>query len=282
MNFNYKDMKYRVFILLTIICLTGTSFHKGNIEWQKLEQGLYYSSVILPEKSIVGDSKVDILKIDQDYFQFKLICAGEEKSESKKAHDLAKENDLIAVINAGMFKLEGDFKTCTGYMKNFQYVNNPSLNTSYKNIVAFNPKDTSVPKTQIIDMTCQDWNKLKTKYNSFSQGIRMVNCEGKNTWQLQEKKWSMVLIGEDRSGNMLFIFVRSPYRVHDFVDYLLAMPIELKRLMYLEGGPEASFYLNHPLLSIEKCGSYETGFNENDDNKEFWNIPNIIGIQRKK
>ncbi|MBO9702221.1 MAG: phosphodiester glycosidase family protein [Sporocytophaga sp.] len=275
-------MKFRIFILSTITCIAGTSFHKDNIQWKKLEEGLYYSSVILTDKSIVGDSKVDILKIDPDYFQFKLICAGEKKSESKKANELSKENNLIAVINAGMFKLEDDFKTCTGYMKNFQYVNNPSLNPSYKNIVAFNPKDTSVPKAQIIDMTCQDWNKLKTKYNSFSQGIRMVNCETKNTWQLQEKKWSMVLIGEDRLGNMLFIFVRSPYRVHDFVDHLLAMSIELKRLMYLEGGPEASFYLNHPLLSIEKCGSYETGFNENDNNKEYWNIPNIIGIQRRK
>ena len=51
--------------------------------------------------------------------------------------------------------------------------------------------------------------------------------------------------------------------------------------MYLEGGPEASFYLSHNELMIEKMGSYETGFNENDDNNEFWQIPNVIGITKK-
>ncbi len=52
--------------------------------------------------------------------------------------------------------------------------------------------------------------------------------------------------------------------------------------MYLEGGPEASLYIHHPNLSLEKSGSYETGFNENDNNKVFWDIPNMITISRKK
>jgi hypothetical protein len=269
-------------LILAGLSLSGATFQETKINWKQLEQGLQYASVPLAEKSLVGDSKVDILKIDPGYFDLEMVCAGEKKTESKKADQWCKENKLIAVVNAGMFKLDGGFKTCTGYLKNYKYINNPTLNPSYRSIVAFNPKDSSVPKAQIIDLSCQDWNVLKNKYNSFSQGLRMMDCKGKNTWQLQQKKWSMVLIGEDKLGNILFIFVRSPYRVHDFVDHLLALPIGLKRLMYLEGGPEASFYLQHPQLTLEKCGSYETGFNENDNNKQFWDIPNVIGIKRKK
>ena len=263
------------------IGLCGASFQKTEIEWKQLETGLNYASVPLELKSNVGDSKVDILKIDPKYFKFELLSAGEKKSDNKKADQWCKENNLLAVINAGMFKLDGDFKTCTGYMKNYGYVNNPTLNSSYKTIVAFNAKDSSVPAAQIIDLSCQNWELLKNKYNSFSQGIRMIDCQQINKWQLDQKKWSMVVIGEDKTGNLLFIFVRSPYRVHDFVDQLLALPIDLKRLMYLEGGPEASFYLQHPSLNLERCGSYETGFNENDTNKRFWDIPNLIGIKRK-
>ncbi len=268
-------------LLLLSVGFSGATFQKANITWQQLETGLNYASVPLEMKSSVGDSKVDILKIDPKYFKFELLSAGEKKSDSKKADVWCKENNLLAVINAGMFKLDGDFKTCTGYMKNYKYINNPTLNNSYRTIVAFNAKDSTVPAVQIIDLSCQDWNVLKNKYNSFSQGIRMMDCNQKNTWQLQEKKWSMVLIGEDKSGDILFIFVRSPYRVHDFVNQLLGLPIEIKRLMYLEGGPEASFYLQHPSMKVERCGSYETGFNENDTNKQFWDIPNLIGIKRK-
>ena len=91
----------------------------------------------------------------------------------------------------------------------------------------------------------------------------------------------MVLLGEDVKGRILFIFVRSPYRVSDFISIVSGMSLQLTRLMYLEGGPEASFCLNHPTLSVSKMGSYETGFNENDNNTVFWDIPNVIGIKRK-
>jgi hypothetical protein len=180
-----------------------------------------------------------------------------------------------------MFKLEGNFQTCTGYMKKGSYKNNPTLNISYKNIFVCNSTDTKKASASIIDLTCQDWIKAKQLYTSCSQGIRMINCEGKATWQASDKKWSMVLLGEDAEGNILFLFCRSPYKVLDFTNMLLQSELRLKRLMYLEGGPEASFYLNHTSLSVQKMGSYETGFNENDNNTVYWEIPNVIGIKRK-
>lgn len=254
---------------------------QSSIDWKELEPGLQYASVPLQTKSFVGDSKVDVLKIDAQSFEFKLICAAEQKGPSKTADIWAKENKLIALVNAGMFKLEGDLKTCTGFMKNFKYVNNPTLNPSYKNVMVFNAKDSTVPKAQIVDISCQNWKTLQSQYQSFSQGIRMLNCEGKNTWQQDQKKWSMVLLGEDKDKNILFIFVRSPYRVYDFVNHLKGLDLNLKRLMYLEGGPEASLYVDHTKLKLQRMGSYETGFNENDNNREYWQIPNVIGIVRR-
>lgn len=32
---------------------------------------------------------------------------------------------------------------------------------------------------------------------------------------------------------------------------------------------------------MKNMGSYETGFREDDDNKEFWSIANVIGITKK-
>ena len=271
-------MKNHICTLLILFISLGMTPENNTIKWQKLENGLEYALIDAPVKSSHADSKIDVLRFDPKKFKLSLQCAGEKKTKSKTMDQWCQENNALAGINAGMFQ---DFTTSTGYMKNHNYVNNPSLNGSYKNILAFNPKDSLVPSMQIIDITCQDWKVLKNKYNSFSQGIRMLDCNKKNTWQLEEKKWSMVTIAEDDMGNMLFIFCRSPYKVHDYIKMLKALPLSLKKMMYLEGGPEASFYLNANATKIQKCGSYETGFVEDDNNKFYWNIPNVITLSKK-
>ncbi len=86
----------------------------------------------------------------------------------------------------------------------------------------------------------------------------------------------------DKPGRLLFIFTRSPYRVHHFINMLLKLPLEIYNMMYLEGGPETTLYLSSGASTIKKYGSYETGFNENDNNHEFWPVPNVIGVTRKR
>jgi hypothetical protein len=48
--------------------------------------------------------------------------------------------------------------------------------------------------------------------------------------------------------------------------------------MHAEGGPEASLSIRAGDKKIDLCGSYETGFNENDLNGRQWPIPNVIGV----
>ena len=89
-------------------------------------------------------------------------------------------------------------------------------------------------------------------------------------------------MGADVSGRMLMIFCRTPYSVHDMIDMLLELPLDLHNAMYLEGGPEASFYLTSGEKEVRGFGSYETGFYESDENADFWPLPNVIGISPKQ
>jgi hypothetical protein len=109
----------------------------------------------------------------------------------------------------------------------------------------------------------------------------MVTCKRRNTWAQQEKKWSAAAVGLDSDGRILFIHVRSPYSMHDLVDMLLALPINLRQLMYGEGGPEAQLFVQSGGREIELVGSYETGFNENDDNRAAWAVPNVLAVVRR-
>jgi hypothetical protein len=252
------------------------------IKWERVEEGLEMAELTSPQKSFIGDSKITVIRINPATHAFKLIAASELTREHKTAPQWCKEMKLLACVNAGQFNLDNQLLNM-GYMKNYAHINNPNFRkiNNYNAVLAFNRKDTSVAPIQIVDMKCQDWPKLQTKYHSFTQSISLIACNKQIVDNKQKGKWSMVLFGMDEKGNALLIFTRSPYTIRHFSEILLSLPLSIKNVMYLEGGPEASLYLNAGGRKIERMGSYETGFWENNTNKQFWPVPNVIGIVRK-
>ena len=237
---------------------------------------LTYDSPITSE---FGDNKIIVVKIDPQDYDFGLYSAKIEGEYQKSVEWWSIENDLMAVTNAGMFR--DDYMTSMGYMQDYDFVNNETFVKGYQCLFVCNPKNDSVPPVQIIDMEYQDWQKIITHYNTVFQSIRMVDTFQKNRWSVQDKKWSVSCLGMDRERNVMMIFCRSPYPMHTFIDILLGLPIDLYNAMYLEGGAPASLYVDLGTSVIMEVGSYETHFNESDDNTEPWPIPNVIGITQK-
>ena len=239
--------------------------------WKRIDDGLFLGEF--------NSQKISLVKIDPKYYAFKLLCASEKNRLRMTAKQWCQKENLISSINAGMFQT--DRITNVGYMKNFNHINNPRLNTRYKAVLAFNPVDATVPEVRIIDLKCHDFEGLKDKYRTLIQGIRMTSCYQENVWEKQDKMWSIAALGTDKSGNGLFIFTESPYSVHDFTNILLSLPVSLYNAMYLEGGPEATLYFSANGGECEKIGSYETGLNDNGFPKIARPIPNVIGIVKK-
>jgi len=247
--------------------------------WMLFEPGLELGEFPAPQKSGFGDPIIRVLRIDPSLFTFRLLNAS--ASPEKKpltGRGWAGRHNLVAVINASIFKADG--LTSVALMKTRDHVNNPKFSKD-KSILAFDPLEPSLPGIKIADRECDDFTALGKKYGTLVQSIRMVSCRGKNVWAPQAKKWSTAAVGIDRSGRVLFIHSRSPYSTHDLIDILLKLPLELDRAMYVEGGPEAQLYVRSGEKEFEFLGSYETGFNENNDNDKAWPVPNIIGVVRK-
>ena len=106
-----------------------------------------------------------------------------------------------------------------------------------------------------------------------------MNRSSRNVWTQQARRWSIAAIAQDQSGRILFLHTRSPLPVHDFINAVQALPLSVARAMYQEGGPEATLYVKAGGFELERAGSYETGFTENDDNGEAWPLPNVFGIR---
>lgn len=242
--------------------------------WQKIDEGLYLNEFVSPQKSIAGDSKITIVKIDPQYYSFRFFSAS-RYGKRLTAKEWSKEKGLVAVINAGMFFPEGRH---IGYAKDFNHIDNGTIN-NYGMFFLSNPEEQGLPEVQIVGR--EEFAQLKERYNTIVQNMSVIKNR-KVMWKKSEKMWSMALLGIDSRGNVLYIYSGSPYSVYDLAYILLKLPISIENAMYLEGGSEASLYLKAGNIEVEKCGSCETGFNVNKHNLFRWTIPNIIGVIKEK
>jgi hypothetical protein len=246
--------------------------------WKKVDEGLHIGEFTHPEESKFKDSKITIVKIDPKFYSFKLLCASEHGKVKMSVNKWCQKYNLLSAINAGMYQEDGIRNV--GYMKNFSHMNNPRLNPVYKAVLAFNPIESGLPEIQIIDLQCQDFGRLRDKYQTLVQNIRMISCQQVNVWSKQDKAWSMAVFGMDKRGNALFIFTEAHYSGHDFANLLLSLPISIHNAMYLEGGQEASLYFSANDIEFERMGR-PASLNENESISVARSIPNVIGIVKK-
>ena len=251
--------------------------------WQELQPGISFKEVEAPEKSIVNDSRIFILKADPKLCQFDLLCSSQHGRKNRPADEWANEFKVNVIVNAGMFNMTNG-RTNKGYLKNYSHYNNSKRNGGYNVMMALNPKRKSEPEMVIYDLTSASWDSIQKDYRSLCQGMRMIDCNGNRmAWDKNPgQACSMVIGATDISGNLFFIFTRSPYTHQKMIEFLYLLIPDIRTTVYLEGGPETSFYVNTGDTVIAKFGSYVSNTCDNDDNDHFRKMPNVIGIKKKK
>lgn len=279
--------KVSLFNVGLIICSHLASMAQApdvnTVSWLELANGMLYCEIDAPEKSILNDSKLSILKIDPSTYDFQLLTSTEFGQKARTAPSWAKEFGMEVIVNTGMYGFTKG-QPNKGYLKNFEHLNNPRISGYYNAMMVLHPIDSTKPPFEIIDLTCTSWDSIKDRYHSFCQGMRMLDCNG-NPMAFEKnptQSCSMVLISTDTNGNIYFLFSRSPYTHQTMIKFLMGLPFNLRQTVYLEGGPESSLYINIGKETISKFGSYISKTWANDDNDHFWEIPNVIGIRKKR
>jgi len=250
--------------------------------WHPLQNGLAYMETDAPEKSILNDSKIFVLKASPLLCTFQIMSASEHNKQNKPADLWAKESGMNVVVNAGMFNM-ANRRTNKGYLKNYSHLNNPRMNGKYNVMMAMNPTEDSDTAMIITDMTTRNWKSLQATYHTLCQGMRMIDgCGNPMSWDKRPgQSCSMVIGATDIAGNLYFIFTRSPYTHQQIIGFLFRLIPDIRTTVYLEGGPEASLYIQTKDTVISKFGSYVSKTYANDNNDHFWKIPNVIGIRSR-
>ncbi len=248
--------------------------------WSRLEPGLELGVFTAPVPAASGESRIRVLRVDVRRWEL-VLCntSAPGEGELHSAREWCRRRGLAAAINAGMFQADG--QTGVSLMRTRDHVNNPRLSRD-NSVLAFDAGDAALPPVTLIDRQCDDFEALAEGYGTLVQGIRMVSCRGNNVWAPQERRYSTAALAVDGAGRVLLIHCRSPYSTHDLIENLLALPLDIARAMYLEGGPQAQLAVEAGGRSLEFVGSYRTGLLESDLNTIGWPVPNVLGVARRK
>jgi len=255
-----------MFAFLLLAALSGAA---KPVEWKPLQRGVELA---------VFPRDLYVVRIDPARAKVRagLASAG---SEPRTAGAWCRTANYAVAINMGMF--QQDHRSNVGYLRNGKHLNNRRWN-DYRAVLALDPAPDDLPPLRWVDLT--DGAKPPAEFEQYAivvQNLRLIASPGHNVWATSDKQWSEAAIATDADGRLLFVFSRAPHTMRDFNQRLLSLPLGIRAAMHVEGGPEASLSIHVPGMDLDLCGSYETGFNPNDDNREQWPIPNVLGVLRE-
>ena len=216
------------------------------------------------------------LRIDPAYFDFTVETASSEK-QSLPLEAWATRKGLIAATNASMYLPDG--VTSTGYLRTGETVNNGRVVSKFGAFFVAGPDSPDLPGADLLDRSTDDWENLLPHYSMVVQNYRMISADKRLLWKPGGPKHSISAVGRDGTGAILFILCREPITGVDFGALLLALPIDVRVVMYTEGGSLAGLFLRTPVRSQIWLGR---------SLPEFWAsgsqgapLPNVIGVRRK-
>lgn len=245
--------------------------------WRPVSRGVAYRVFSPFGESEVGRRELHVVRITPRLAIPRLLMVSRDGGEARTAAAWCRDEGLRVAINAGMYLT--DFKTHVGYLRDGAHVNSPKWNRKYRSALVWERKKGHEGSLlEIVDIAVPEDRSLTNGYRVVAQNLGLIKGVGKVAWKQQPKRWSEAAAAVDNKGRLLLLFSRSPYSIRAFGNLVLSLPLGVVRAQHLEGGPEASLSIHGGGVDVDLSGSFETGFNENDDNREQWPLPNVIGL----
>lgn len=239
-------------------------------QWQLLEPGLE-----LGEFALYGEAdSLTVLRIDPDRFEFVLCASGKEGSPMRSLSQWATEKNLAAAINASMYL--PDNRTSTGYMRQGDYINNKKIMQRFGAFFVAGPRKGGLPQAAIIDRDMPGWRELLDSYELVIQNYRMINSDRRILWEPGGPDYAISAVAQDGAGNILFLHSRKPIEAYSFAQELLKLPLDVRTVMYVEGGAQAGLLVNSGGQKRDLGQTHAPSFLITGNLKAV--LPNVLGI----
>ncbi len=265
----------KIYLIICLLILTFQAAPVRSEVWEVVEPGLEMGTFPLEQNSNV---RIVVLRFDAKQFVFSLFSVSENNKAPQTLMQWAKENNLVAAINASMYLPDG--KTSTGYMRTGSHINNKNIAKSFGAFFLSKPFDQSLAPTQLVDRDTQGWEDLLEQYEIVVQNYRLIDSKKQVLWSAQKgNEHSIAAVAQDGQGNILFLHCRQPITAHAFASALLQLPIDVRTVMYVEGGVQAGLVLLSNGEELLWGGRHPSDFFIGSVSVS---LPNVIGVERKE
>ncbi|HRX51907.1 MAG TPA: phosphodiester glycosidase family protein [Candidatus Krumholzibacteria bacterium] len=257
-----------------IVCAVGFAAPAA-AQWRELAPGLDLAEFPAEEG---GPSAIRVVRADPVRWEPVLLCASAPgQGTLRSTGEWCEAEGLAAAVNASMY--QKDYLTSTAHLRHDGHVNNSYVSKD-NTVLLFDPLDDADPPLTLLDRTCEDLDAAAARYRTAVQGIRMVSCRGNNVWSPQDRRASVACLGVDGAGRLLLIHCRAELSVHDLTARLLALPLDLRRCQYAEGGKQAQLSVRAGGVSEDWTGRMRGIFGQ-DVSVSGWPVPNVVGIRAR-
>lgn len=217
------------------------------------------------------------VKADPNLYEIVVLSAKVEGKGPQPADKWAHLYDLVLVVNAGMFT--NDYSPI-GFLRAGGREVTRRWRKSYGAALLAGPTKPEMPQAMIADIACEGPLELVSRpYLNVVQGMRMLTCHLENTFMREKRSACRLALGIDSDGRLLFLFHLAPVTGRDFVSRIRMVFPQISRVMYLEGGSEASLYLRSHSGDIRLSGVCGVLCSLFSGKGLFVPIPNVIGLR---
>lgn len=246
---------------------------QGRAAWRELEKGLWFGEFQLND----GYARLTVVRIDPAFFDFTLCARSQDNGPSRPLNQWGEQYNLSAAINASMYLPDGS--TSTGYMRQGEHTNNGRIVQRFGAFFVAGPDEPGLPLAAIIDRDNPVWRQQLDRYSLVIQNYRMINADRRILWAPGGPHYSISAVAQDGEGQILFMHCRQPVEAYSFAQQVLHLPLNVRTVMYVEGGGQAGLLVRSAALTRELVGLSPTGLLVTGDLRAV--LPNVLGARRK-
>lgn len=245
---------------------------QGKPDWRQLEPGLDFGQFRLND----NEALLTALRIDPAYFNFILCARSQDGGPLRSLNQWAEQYDLSAAINASMYLPDGI--TSTGYMKQDEHFNNRRVVQRFGAFFVAGATQPGLPGAAIVDRDDPQWEQHIGQYRLVIQNYRMTSADRRILWSPGGPHYSISAVAQDGDGRILFLHCRQPVEAYAFAQQLLHLPLNVRTVMYVEGGGQAGLLVRSAHWQHELAGMSPAGFLVTGDLRAL--LPNVLGAVR--
>lgn len=264
---------------------------RDSIQFSEIGKGLYFDTINVYKKGALID-RVAITKIDPKQNKIRVFSGYDEKTrthESLTVEEWQEKTGASILINSAQYQANPWARPCALMICDGE-LKGPVKNQSVRGMFLAEPKDSTLPKIQMLDSQYDEFNNFMFPMaKNYNQGVAhwpiLLNRNGEIKVFATDWQANRTAIAKDRQGNVLmFTSEGGFFNLFNFGKFLKESGLNIETAMPMDGGYEAEMCVKVPGFNYKTYGQFETYGPEEDVSiaRARCALPAVIGIFPRK